>query len=243
MAAIRAGGAKEATLHQAKAAVSAWYTWLMRVGRTDKNPIDMLAPVKLPKPMPKPVAKAKTSQILGGVKQMGWRHEARNRAILEMLYASGVRRGELLALDVTDLRLDCDTPHVVVRRGKGKMDRLALLNGPAVAAIKAYLPIRSRAVRRWELTKEQPLFVSQKGVRLCDKQLWKIVAAAAETLIGEHMSPHQWRHSFATDLLNDGANPYAVKELMGHDRMSSTERYFKVSEEFLKMGYNHHPRA
>jgi integrase/recombinase XerC len=243
MQSIRLTGAKEATLHQARASVSAWYVWLMRVGRSDKNPIDMLAAVKLPKPIPKPKPRDMTAKILAGLAAVGWRHEARNRMILEMLYASGVRREELLALDVEDLRLDVDPPHVVVRRGKGKMDRLALLNAPAVAAIKAWLPIRGRLARKWELGLERPLLVSQKGHRLCDTQLYRIVAQAAERITGEHMSPHQWRHSFATDMLEDGANPMVIKELLGHERLSSTERYLKVAAKLMKQQYDaHHPR-
>lgn len=243
MQAIRLRGAKEATQHQARAAVSAWYVWLMRVGRADKNPIDMLAAIKLPKPIPRPVPRDITSKILAGLATVGWRHEARNRMILEMLYASGVRREELLALDVEDLRLDSDPPHVVIRRGKGKMDRLALLNAPAVAAIRAWLPKRAALASKWELGQERPLLVSQKGRRLCDTQLYRIVAQAAFRITGEHMSPHQWRHSFATDMLDDGANPYVIKELLGHERMSSTERYLKVAAKLMKQQYDaHHPR-
>jgi site-specific recombinase XerD len=233
-------GVKESALIQAKVAVSQLYRWLIRIDRLDRNPIEKLAKIKAPETLPKPIEPKKTAAILDNVTQMEWQFPERNRAILELLYATGARRNEVANIDLGDLHLDADPPHVLIRCGKGKKERIALLTAPAVEAIKAYLPYRMKGVRHQY---DGPaLFIGREGRRLLGRGIYHAVKDSASQLIGEHMTPHQWRHSFATDMLNRGVDLRYLQEMLGHKSLQTTQRYLGVSLDRLKEHYKNHPR-
>lgn len=237
---IRLRGVKESRLIHSKTAVSQLYRWLIRVDRAERNPIEKLAPIRPPETLPKPIEPKKTAKILDNVTQIEWEFPERNRAILELLYATGARRNEIAQLDLGDLRLDADPPHVLIRCGKGKRERLAMLTPPAVEAIKAYLPYRMKGVR---VQYDGPaLFVGRAGRRLLGRGVYHAVKDSAREIIGQHMTPHQWRHSFATDMLNRGVDLRSLQEMLGHKSLQTTQRYLGVSLERLKDQYKHHPR-
>jgi site-specific recombinase XerD len=237
---IRGRGVKESAIQANKSAVSSLYKWLIRVERTDRNPIEKLAAIKVPEILPRPVDPKKTAKILDNTEQMAWQFPERNRAILELLYATGGRRAEVAGLDLGDLELDSDMPHIRIRAGKGKRDRLALLTPKAVEAIKAYLPYRLKGVRR---PYDGPaLFVGREGRRLLGRGIYHVVKNIAQTVIGQHMTPHQWRHSFATDMMNRGTDLRYLQEMLGHKNLSTTQKYLGVSMERYREQFKNHPR-
>lgn len=242
---IRLTGVKEYSLQANKTAASGFYKWLIRLGKAERNPIEMLAPIRLPEQLPKPLPVEDTLKILERAKtKTDWPFPERNRAMLEVLYASGIRRTEIRMLDVTDLHIDGDTPYLMIRQGKGKRDGLGMLTPSAVEALKIYLPTREKLARRMERPKAwPPLFLSRSAKRLDHWTVGHVVDVIGLEVLGRHIHPHQFRHSFCTDLLNRGANLMAIKELARHKQLTTTQKYLAVSTALLKEGYSKHPRA
>lgn len=165
----------------------------------------------------------------------------RTRALVELLYSSGTRISEALALDVDDLSFD---DRVVLVRGKGNKQRLVPVGGPARAALDAYL-VQARP-QFAERGKGSPaLFLNERGSRLSRQSAWgDLEALAATAKLAHKVSPHALRHSFATHLLNGGADIRVVQELLGHASVTTTQIYTKVSVEALRDIYTRaHPRA
>lgn len=242
MQAVRLTGVKEVTLQGNKSAISTWYKWLIRIGRVDRNPIEMLPALKFQEPNPRPLAVSDTEKVLAGIEQMNWLHSERNRAIIELFYASGIRLNELRMLDVNDLNLDDQRPHVVIRFGKNKTEGIGMLTPPAVEALKAWLPKRSRLIRKWEKGQDwQPLFISRTGDRLCEWRIWNLVVQIGSKVLGKRIHPHQFRHSFCTDLLNRGADLESIRKLARHKKLTTTQKYLAVSTEHLMDAYSKHP--
>ena len=177
----------------------------------------------------------------------------RDRAILELFYASGLRLGELVGLDLEDLNL---TNRMVRVLGKGRKERIVPFNRPTTDAIRAYLPDRERLRRDAVVAASgsrplgtrppgEPLFVNYRGTRLTARSIHRLVCryvAACSTRLG--ISPHALRHSFATHLLERGADLRSIQELLGHARLSTTQRYTHVNATQLLGVYRKaHPRA
>ncbi|HUE96751.1 MAG TPA: tyrosine recombinase XerC [Longimicrobiaceae bacterium] len=166
----------------------------------------------------------------------------RNHAILELLYSSGLRLSELQALDAADLDLLSERVRVM---GKGRKERIVPVGGAAVRTLRRYEPRREEVVRGVAGADRRALFLSQSGRRLSTRQIQNIVHRFLDQ-IGEDagLSTHSLRHSFATHLLDAGADLMAVKELLGHASLSTTQIYTHTSAERLKKVYrNAHPRA
>ena len=165
---------------------------------------------------------------------------ARNRAILELLYASGIRVGELVSIDLADLDVKERGLRVT---GKGRKQREVIFGRTAAAALKAYIE------RRHELIKngagEPALFLNYRGGRLRSRSVARMLdARIAEVGLRRGASPHALRHTFATHLLNNGADIRAIQELLGHASLSTTQRYTRVGvEELMKKYQECHPRA
>ena len=167
----------------------------------------------------------------------------RDRALLEVLYGTGLRISEAVGLDVDDVDLTERT--ILVRHGKGSKQRLVPVGGPAAAAIDAYL-VRVRpgwAVKAKVAT--PAVFLNQRGGRLSRQAAWAVLRAAAEQAgVTEHVSPHTLRHSFATHLLDGGADVRVVQELLGHASVATTQLYTLVTVDRLREVYaTAHPRA
>ena len=172
----------------------------------------------------------------------------RDRAILELFYASGLRRSELVELDLEDINL---SSRVVRVRGKGGKERLVPFNRTAAAAVRIYLKDRRLLVQAAQQQSSvhdrsrEPVFVNYRGGRLSTRSVDRLVrryATRSNTRLG--ISPHALRHSFATHLLERGADLRAIQELLGHSRVSTTQRYTHVSTtQLTKLYKKTHPRA
>jgi integrase/recombinase XerD len=164
----------------------------------------------------------------------------RDRALLELMYASGLRASETISLEVSNVDLD----HGVVRAtGKGSKERLVPVGGKAIAAVRVYL--RSGRPKLVHSPEERKLFLNFRGGPLTRQGLYKIVLRHAESAgLGDRMSPHTLRHSFATHLLTGGCDLRSVQEMLGHADLSTTQLYTHLSGEELKEAYfKAHPRA
>jgi integrase/recombinase XerC len=169
--------------------------------------------------------------------------DLRNRAILEVFYASGIRVGELVALDLEDIDLDQKMMRV---RGKGKKEREVFLGGKAVSALKAYLERREELlIRAKDKVVHEAVFLNQRSGRLSDRSVRQLVdKQIRESAVQRHVSPHTLRHTFATHLLDAGADLRMIQELLGHASLSTTQKYTHVTTARLMEVYDQaHPRA
>jgi integrase/recombinase XerD len=164
----------------------------------------------------------------------------RDRAMLELLYAAGLRVSELVTLGANDVQLES---RMVKARGKGSKERLVPLGAPAAEALKLYLAGAREALLRGRRSKD--LFVTPRGGRMTRQGFWKLIARHARTAgIARAVSPHQLRHSFATHLLAGGADLRAVQAMLGHADVSTTQIYTHVDVSQARRLYQrHHPRA
>ena len=165
----------------------------------------------------------------------------RDRAVLELLYGAGLRVGELVAIDLADLQL---RERLLRVRGKGRRERLVPFGRKAAEAITRYLPQRARW-RSGHRDSDDPLLVNQRGGRLSDRSVRRILDAAVErTAAVHHLHPHALRHAFATHLLEAGMDLRAIQELLGHSSLSTTQVYSHVDARRLRRVYDRsHPRS
>ncbi|HMA26975.1 MAG TPA: site-specific tyrosine recombinase XerD [Solirubrobacterales bacterium] len=228
-----------ATVHRKAACLRSFYRHLRREEAIEDDPTARLETPRRGKKLPEVLSYAEVQRLLA---QPRGDEPAtlRDRALLELMYASGLRASETIALEISDVDLD----HGIVRaRGKGSKERLVPVGGKAVAAVRVYLRTgRPRMSRSHDVRK---LFVNFRGGPLTRQGLYKIVLRHAETAgLGERMSPHTLRHSFATHLLAGGCDLRSVQEMLGHADLSTTQLYTHLSGEELKEAYfKAHPRA
>jgi integrase/recombinase XerC len=165
----------------------------------------------------------------------------RDRAAVELLYAAGLRVGELVGLDLGDVRL---SQRMLRVRGKGRKERLVPFGRPAAAALEAYLPIRA-AWRRSMDDADEPLFVNQRGGRLSDRSVRRLLDAAVRRSADlAHLHPHALRHAFATHLLEAGMDLRAIQELLGHSSLATTQVYTRVDlARLMEVHRQSHPKA
>ncbi len=163
----------------------------------------------------------------------------RDRALLEFLYASGVRIAECVALEVADIRVSTGAVRVI---GKGNRERIVLYGGAAQLALRTYLEQARPLLARGD---EGALFVNRRGTRLTDRSVRRMIDHhVQQAAVGKHVTPHTFRHSFATHLLEGGADLRVVQELLGHQSLSSTQIYTHTAKEHLLRVYEAtHPRA
>ncbi len=229
------------------AAIRAFGRYLRREEEIEQEPGAMVATPKLDRKMPARLEVNEVERLLAApdaATPLG----RRDRAILELFYASGLRLSELVGLDLEDVNLSSRLVRVL---GKGGKERIVPFNKNTVAALRTYLGDRESLVRnRAQIETRrrrpvEPLFVNYKGGRLSSRSVDRLVrkyVAATSARLG--VSPHALRHSFATHLLERGADLRSIQELLGHARVSTTQRYTHVSDAQLMESYRKtHPRA
>jgi integrase/recombinase XerC len=232
--------AKRSTVARKLAAVRSFFRYLKRQGKIAVNPAASVATPRQERRLPRQLSVDEMGHLVempDGSEPLG----ARDRAILELLYATGVRVSELTSLDLDDLDLAEGTMRV---RGKGKKERMVPVGSKAIAAVRTYLG------RRCELEPRpgrggDALFLNFRGTRLNVRSVGRIVNRYIhECAIARKVSPHTLRHSFATHLLDAGADLRSIQELLGHASLSTTQKYTHVSTERLLKTYGKsHPRA
>jgi len=217
------------------AAVRTFFRYLCREGRLATNPARVLATPRREKRIPEVLDEAQVQALLD-VPGAGL-DAVRGRAILELLYATGMRCAELVGLDVGEVDLGARMVRVL---GKGRKERVVLFGHRAQEALRAWL-----AERRHLRPRTDALFLNARGGRLTDRSVRALVARrVAQVALQRRCSPHTLRHSFATHLLTRGADLRAIQELLGHASLSTTQRYTHVDTRHLLAVYRKaHPRA
>lgn len=231
-------GLSRGTINRRLASMKSFFKYMIRHEMLQENPLAAMALTRQQRKLPRYLDVDEMVQV---IEMPDCRTEAgsRDRAIMEVLYGSGLRVMELVGLKVTDVDLSSGAVHVM---GKGGRERIAPLGSKAASAIADYL-VKSRPTR--EIQKKQALFLNLKGGALTDRAVRDIVRKyCLEAGTKEVLSPHGFRHSFATHLLDNGADLRAVQSLLGHRRISSTQIYTHVSRTKLRKIYHKaHPRA
>lgn len=236
---VSVGGLAPTSVARILAAVRGVHKYWLLENLTDKDSSAAVKPPKAPRRLPKALTVAQVESLLNAVSTedpIG----VRDRAILELLYATGARITEIVSLDLDDL-ID---PTLLRVLGKGSKERLVPVGSFAQAALQAYL-VRTRPLLAVNGRGTPALFLNQRGGRLSRQSAWQIIhdASLAAKLPGE-ISPHTLRHSFATHLLEGGADVRVVQELLGHSSVTTTQIYTLVTVDALREVYaTAHPRA
>jgi tyrosine recombinase XerC len=221
------------------ACLRSFFKYLARENFLTQNPAAGIATPKKEKRLPSFLNPDEITKLLDAPSKNNW-EEKRDKAILEMLYSSGIRVSELVGLNHDD----CDIFGGLVRvRGKGKKERIVPVGQVALNCLKGYLD--EKAPKEIQATIKKPLFVSRLGGRLTDRSIRRMILKYVKrTGLGKEVSPHTLRHSFATHLLDRGADLRSVQELLGHANLSTTQIYTHVTTQRLKDAYTAaHPRA
>ena len=223
----------KATIARKLAAVRSCFRFLARRGALPANPARQVRSPRLGRRLPSFLPVDEATVLLNAPPEPS-AAGARDRALLELLYASGLRVAEGCGLDLDDVDEARRTVRVV---GKGDKERVVPVGETALEALAAHLAMRGR--------RRGPLFLNARGGRLTPRSAHRIVRARARQAgIDQRVTPHTLRHSFATHMLGAGADLRLIQELLGHSRLSTTQRYTHVSPEHLMRVYDRaHPRA
>jgi integrase/recombinase XerC len=235
LAELHRRGLKKATSARKLAGLRTFFRYLCREGRLPASPARAILSPRLEKRIPSVLDEPQVEALLDlpGDEAAA----VRARAILELLYATGMRCAELVALDLGEVDLEARMARVL---GKGRKERVVLFGGRARAALEAWLSVRARLRPRSEA-----LFVNARGRRFSDRGVRALVARRVRRVaLARRCSPHTLRHSFATHLLARGADLRAIQEMLGHASLSTTQRYTHVDMRHLLEVYKKtHPRA
>jgi integrase/recombinase XerC len=224
------------------ASIRSFLKYLVRRGIIERNPGIYVATPKLPKKLPVYLEESAVDRMMD-LPDVTTANGVRDKAILEVLYGTGIRMGELIRLKLGDINIQKNVVKVV---GKGNKQRIVPVGSKARVAIQNYLTIRNELLERSEEKVDEAwIFLSNRGKPLYPRGVYNIVTQYIGKVAEiEKKSPHVLRHTFATHMLNRGADLRAVKELLGHESLSTTQLYTHVTVERLKKIYDQaHPKA
>jgi integrase/recombinase XerC len=235
--AARGGDVGRRSLGRTTAVVRAFFAHQKRLGRITTNPATPLKTPRFRRNLPRYVAENELKRVLDTARPLDDAAAARDAALLEILYGSGLRASEAVALDWRDVSHAQRQLHV--HAGKGGKDRIVPLTSTARTALRALADVSRTAT-----TGAHPVFVGPRGTRLAVRSVGRIVARSLRAAGVAEVNPHALRHSCATHLLDDGADLRSIQELLGHASLSTTQRYTHVSLKQLRQAYQRfHPRA
>lgn len=233
---------KKVTVNRKVSSLRAFYKYVLRTGKIGKNPAETVQTLKTEKYMPNFLSVDEMLEILK-VRQDNSVSGLRNQAVMEMFYSCGLRLSELVGLDVLDIDFN---QKLVKVRGKGRKERIVPVGEPALKSVRQYLDtIDAIQTNREKEVFKRPLFLNVRGERITTRSIARIVDQLTEKSgIGRKISPHALRHSFATHLLNAGADLRSIQELLGHESLSTTQKYTAVDINRMMEVYDKaHPRT
>ncbi len=246
-------GLTKASAARALAAIRSWFRWLAREHRIAQNPAALVSTPKLPQHLPRVPSMEEVNGLLNSMESAADGHEAaawpeRDRMIFELLYGCGIRNSELVGIDMPDIQWKNDA---ILVRGKGRKQRYVPLGDEAALAIRAYLPLREarlRAAGKLVLIVDGPLVTNLRAsgaTRLTTRSVGRIVKRIALSRgLPSDLHPHTLRHAFGTHMLEEGADLRAIQEMLGHERLSTTQRYTQLTTGQVQRVYDEtHPRA
>ncbi len=232
-------GYSKRTIARRFAAIRSWFHYLHRESIINSNPTLYLTSPRLDQRLPKFLDQAQIETLINlpdRTEVLGMR----DAALIELLYGTGMRLSELVDLDVQSVDFSGERIRV---HGKGDKERIVPLGGHALAALQVYIQTRDKLLKKGYKT-ETSLFLNHQGKRLTGRGVQKILGRYGLEMGQDHLSPHTLRHTAATHLLDAGADLIAVKEILGHERLSTTQVYTHVALDRLKRTYEKaHPRS
>jgi integrase/recombinase XerC len=237
-------GLSKASAARALAAIRSWFKWLARAGHVDQSPAALVATPKLPKHLPRVPTIEQMNRAVDGVSEDFAAWPERDRLIFELLYGCGIRNAELVGIDLKDIHWANDA---ILVRGKGRKERYVPLGDAAAQALRGYLPQREARLQTGRKQSEALLLNAKLrgNGRLTTRSVGRIVKALAiANGLPAEVHPHTLRHAFGTHMLEEGADLRAIQELLGHERLSTTQRYTQLTVGQVAEVYDRtHPRA
>ncbi len=234
-------GLGKTSVARALAAVRSFYRWLAQEGVVEQNPAALVSTPKLPKKLPRVPTIEEMNTVLDGQMPEVASFPERDRIMFELLYGCGIRNSELIGINLDDIRLSSEA---ILIRGKGKKERYVPFGDSVKAALAAYLPLRQQTLaERKKIT--TALLINQRGGRLTTRSVGRIIKKVAVAKgLSPDVHPHTLRHAFGTHMLEEGADLRSIQEMLGHERLSTTQRYTQLSMKHVLEVYDQtHPRA
>src|SRR5246127_625284 len=234
-------GLSKTSVARSLAAVRSLYKWLAQEGVVEQNPAALVSTPKLPKKLPRVPTMEEMNSVLDGKMPEIAAFPERDHLMLELLYGCGIRNSELVGINLDDIRLSAEA---ILIRGKGKKERYVPFGGSAAAALPAYLPARQTLLSETRKN-SNALLINQRGGRLTTRSVGRIIKKIAVAKgLSPDVHPHTLRHAFGTHMLEEGADLRAIQELLGHERLATTQRYTQLSMKHVLQVYDQtHPRA
>ncbi|MGB2603783.1 MAG: tyrosine recombinase XerC [Candidatus Sulfotelmatobacter sp.] len=234
-------GLSKTSVARALAAVRSLYRWLAREGVVEHNPAKLVATPKLPKKLPRVPTIEEMNAVIDGEMPKVTAFAERDRLMLELLYGCGIRNSELTGINLDDIRLSAEA---ILIRGKGKKERYVPFGDSVKSALASYLPARQKLVDTIR-KRSAALLINRRGGRLTTRSVGRIVKKIAVAKgLSPDVHPHTLRHAFGTHMLEEGADLRAIQELLGHERLATTQRYTQLSMKHVLQVYDQtHPRA
>ena len=234
-------GLSKPSVARALAAVRSMYRWLAREGVVEQNPAKLVATPRLPKKLPRVPTIEEMNFVIDGAMPEVAAFPERDRLMLELLYGCGIRNSELTGINLEDIRLSAEA---ILIRGKGKKERYVPFGDSVKLALAAYLPARQEflgAAKKPSVA----LLINQRGGRLTTRSVGRIIKKIAVAKgLSPDVHPHTLRHAFGAHMLEEGADLRAIQELLGHERLATTQRYTQLSMKHGLQVYDQtHPRA
>lgn len=228
------------TLARKVAAAKSFFKFMVAEERLTENPTQNVASPNVGRVLPKPISHAKAMKLLDQPGKLSTPEAKRDKAMLYLLYASGMRVSELISLNLGDVNTRDDDVRCF---GKGHKERIIPITRQAAATVEEYLKEARPRLARSEA--ERALFLNRRGERLTRQGFWQILKGHAKAAgLDEEITPHTLRHSFATNMLSGGADLRSVQELLGHANISTTQVYTHLTSEHVRKTYEKsHPRA
>jgi integrase/recombinase XerC len=217
------------------------YRWLAREGVVEQNPAKLVATPKLPKKLPRVPTIEEMNAVIDGVMPEAAAFPERDRLMFELLYGCGIRNSELTGIKLEDIRLSAEA---ILIRGKGKKERYVPFGDSVKAALAAYLPERQKLLGKTG-KRCNSLLINRRGGALTSRSVGRIIKTIAVAKgLSPDVHPHTLRHAFGTHMLEEGADLRAIQELLGHERLATTQRYTQLSMKHVLQVYDQtHPRA
>jgi integrase/recombinase XerC len=234
-------GLSKTSVARSLAAVRSLYRWLAREEVVEQNPAKLVSTPKLPKKLPRVPTIEEMNSVLDGQMPDTAAFPERDRLMLELLYGCGIRNSELTGINLDDIRMSAEA---ILIRGKGKKERYVPFGDSVKIALTAYLPAR-RNILAGKRKNTPALLINRRGGRLTTRSVGRIIKniAVAKGLPPD-VHPHTLRHAFGTHMLEEGADLRAIQELLGHERLATTQRYTQLSMKHVLQVYDQtHPRA
>lgn len=238
---LHACGLSKVSVARALASLRSMYKWLAREGMVKQNPAALVSTPRLPKKLPRVPTMEEINGLLNSDMPETARFPERDRAIFELLYGCGLRNSELVGIELGDIE---EANGVILVRGKGKKQRYVPLDGAAAEALQAYRGPRQKVLDEARKISRR-LFINQRGGPLTTRSVGRIVKQIAVARgLPPDIHPHTLRHAFGTHMLSEGADLRAIQELLGHERLSTTQKYTQLSIGHVMEVYDKtHPRA